>query len=70
MAWKGMFFGAVVGLLITRSAWGAVIGAIIGQMFDQGVVMRAVSYTHLDVYKRQADKRSVVTMSRCSESTA
>jgi DnaJ like chaperone protein len=36
-----MFFGAVVGLLITRSVWGAVIGAIIGQMFDQGVNMRA-----------------------------
>jgi len=28
MAWKGMFFGAVVGFLIARSAWGAVIGAI------------------------------------------
>jgi DnaJ like chaperone protein len=41
MAWKGMFFGAVVGILITRSVWGAVIGAIIGQMFDQGVNMRA-----------------------------
>jgi DnaJ like chaperone protein len=36
-----MFFGAVVGLLITRSVWGAVIGAIIGQMFDQGVNLRA-----------------------------
>jgi len=36
-----MFFGAVVGILITRSVWGAVIGAIIGQMFDQGVNMRA-----------------------------
>jgi DnaJ like chaperone protein len=35
MAWKGTFFGALVGFLITRSVWGAVIGAIIGQMFDQ-----------------------------------
>jgi DnaJ like chaperone protein len=35
MAWKGTFFGALVGLLITRSVWGAVFGAIIGQMFDQ-----------------------------------
>jgi DnaJ like chaperone protein len=38
-----MFFGAVVGFLIARSAWGAVIGAIIGQMFDQGVNRRSAS---------------------------
>jgi DnaJ like chaperone protein len=34
MAWKGIFFGALIGLLITRSAWGAVAGAFIGQMLD------------------------------------
>jgi DnaJ like chaperone protein len=38
MAWKGTFFGALVGLMITRSVWGAVIGAIVGQMFDQSGV--------------------------------
>ena len=36
MMWKGVFSGALVGLLITQRAWGAVIGAIIGLMFDQG----------------------------------
>ncbi len=36
MMWKGVFFGALVGLLITQRAWGAVIGAIIGLLFDQG----------------------------------
>ncbi len=36
MAWKGKFFGALVGLLATRSLWGAVIGACIGHLFDQG----------------------------------
>jgi DnaJ like chaperone protein len=36
MAWKGTFFGALVGLLITRTVLGAVIGALIGFMFDQG----------------------------------
>ncbi len=36
MAWKGKFFGALIGFLLTRSLWGAVIGAFIGQMFDQG----------------------------------
>ncbi len=36
MGWKGKFFGALIGLLATRSLWGAVVGAIIGQLFDQG----------------------------------
>jgi len=35
MAWKGKFFGAVVGFLITRNIWGAVMGAVIGHMFDE-----------------------------------
>jgi DnaJ like chaperone protein len=34
MSWKGIFFGALIGLLITRSAWGAVLGALIGYMLD------------------------------------
>jgi DnaJ like chaperone protein len=37
MAWKGKFVGALIGLLITRSLWGAVIGAFVGQIFDQGL---------------------------------
>ena len=35
MAWKGKFFGALIGFLITRNVWGAVIGALIGQLFDE-----------------------------------
>jgi len=36
MAWKYTFFGAVIGLLLTRgSVWGAVFGAVIGLMIDQ-----------------------------------
>jgi DnaJ like chaperone protein len=34
MSWTGVFFGALIGLLLTRSAWGAVVGAIIGYMLD------------------------------------
>ncbi|MHB8476010.1 MAG: co-chaperone DjlA [Steroidobacteraceae bacterium] len=41
MMWKGVFSGALVGLLMTQRAWGAVIGAIIGLMFDQGAGVRA-----------------------------
>jgi len=37
MAWKGKFFGALVGLLMTRNVWGAVVGAIIGHLFDQSL---------------------------------
>jgi DnaJ like chaperone protein len=40
MAWKGIFFGALIGLLITKSAWGAALGAIIGQMLDHGAGVR------------------------------
>jgi DnaJ like chaperone protein len=43
MAWTGTFIGALAGLLISRSIWGAVVGAIIGQMFDQSGVFRVVS---------------------------
>jgi DnaJ like chaperone protein len=35
MSWKGKFIGALIGLWVTRSVWGAVAGAIIGHMFDQ-----------------------------------
>src|SRR5882757_1038956 len=37
MAWKGKFFGALIGLLMTRNIWGAVVGAIIGHIFDQSI---------------------------------
>ncbi len=35
MAWKGKFFGALIGLLTTHSVWGAVVGAVVGHFFDQ-----------------------------------
>jgi DnaJ like chaperone protein len=41
MSWKGMFFGAVVGFLLTRQLWGAVIGAVIGHLFDQSLNLGA-----------------------------
>jgi len=35
MAWKGKFFGALIGLFLTRQIWGAVVGALIGHLFDE-----------------------------------
>jgi DnaJ like chaperone protein len=38
MRWKGKVFGALIGLMVTRMAWGAVIGAFIGHMVDESEV--------------------------------
>ncbi len=35
MRWTGKLFGALIGLVVAHSLWGAVIGAFIGQIFDQ-----------------------------------
>src|SRR6185312_3385325 len=41
MSWKGKFFGALLGFMITRQVWGAVIGALIGHMFAQSLSLGA-----------------------------
>jgi DnaJ like chaperone protein len=43
MSWTGKLFGAVIGLYVTRSVWGAVIGAVIGHMLDQSGLFGARS---------------------------
>jgi DnaJ like chaperone protein len=43
MAWQGIFFGALIGLLLTRSVWGAVLGAVFGYMLDPGARGHAAS---------------------------
>src|SRR3984957_15777211 len=43
MSWNGVFFGALLGLLITRSAWGAAVGAIIGYMLDPKAGVRVAT---------------------------
>jgi DnaJ like chaperone protein len=37
MALRGVFFGALLGLMITRTAWGALLGALIGYMVEQAI---------------------------------
>jgi DnaJ like chaperone protein len=36
MHWQGTFIGAAIGLLLTGRAWGAVLGALVGLIYDQG----------------------------------
>jgi DnaJ like chaperone protein len=43
MSWNGIFFGALIGLLVTRNVWGAVVGAILGYMLDPGAGGRAAA---------------------------
>jgi DnaJ like chaperone protein len=43
MSFKGIVFGALIGFLLTRNAWGAVLGAIIGYALDSGAGVRATS---------------------------
>src|SRR5277367_4396227 len=43
MSWKGIFIGALLGLLITKSVWGAVLGASIGYMLDPGAGGRSAA---------------------------
>lgn len=48
MAWKGKFFGAVIGFMLTRSLWGAVVGALIGELVDQAARVRFASSPYAD----------------------
>jgi DnaJ like chaperone protein len=43
MSWNGILFGAMIGFLLTRSAWGAAAGAIIGYMLDPKAGVRAAA---------------------------
>jgi DnaJ like chaperone protein len=45
MAWQGIFFGALIGLLLTKTVWGAALGAIVGYVLDPGARRAASSRT-------------------------
>jgi DnaJ like chaperone protein len=40
MGWAGKFFGAVIGFALTHSVWGAVMGAVVGHLFDESAASR------------------------------
>ena len=37
MSWRGAFFGGVIGLLATRTVWGAVMGALVGYLIEHSL---------------------------------
>jgi DnaJ like chaperone protein len=41
MGWQAKIFGSLIGFLLTRSVWGALIGLIIGYVIDQSATVRA-----------------------------
>jgi DnaJ like chaperone protein len=43
MTWKGIIFGALIGLLVTKSAWGALLGAILGHLLDPRAGLRVAT---------------------------
>jgi DnaJ like chaperone protein len=62
MAWKGKFFGALIGFLITRNVWGAVMGAVIGHMFDENAGFKYANSAYATA-AAQADAAGAATAS-------
>jgi DnaJ like chaperone protein len=54
MAWKGKFFGALIGFLVTRNVWGAVMGALIGHLFDESTGPRYANSAYATAAAREA----------------
>ena len=46
MSITGKVIGAIVGLLLFRNPWGAIIGAILGHFYDQSVTVGRRSGAH------------------------
>jgi DnaJ like chaperone protein len=50
MSWRGAFFGGLIGLLATRSMWGALVCALIGHLIEEsgvfGTAANAARATH------------------------
>jgi DnaJ like chaperone protein len=58
MSWRGAFFGGLIGLLATRSVWGAVVGALIGHLIEQsGAFGAAAGASH--AYARATGSMSI-----------
>lgn len=53
MSWQGAFLGGLLGLFLTHSIWGLIVGALIGQVLAQGAApSRAASPDVAEVFFR------------------
>jgi len=43
MSWSGALWGGLIGLLTTRSVWGAVVGALVGHLLEQSGALGTAS---------------------------
>ena len=67
MSWRGVFFGGVIGLLATRTMWGAVMGALIGYLIEHSLGFGTASEAWRSPHGGAADARATHSMSISDE---
>lgn len=67
MSWRGAFFGGVIGLLATRTMWGAVMGALIGYLIEHSLGFGTASEAWRSPHGGAADARATHSMSISDE---
>jgi DnaJ like chaperone protein len=67
MSWRGAFFGGVIGLLATRTVWGAVMGALIGYLIEHSLGFGTASEAWRSQHGGAAHARATHSMSISDE---
>jgi DnaJ like chaperone protein len=67
MSWRGAFFGGVIGLLATRTVWGAAMGALIGYLIEHSLGFGTASEAWRSPHGGAADARATHSMSISDE---
>jgi DnaJ like chaperone protein len=67
MSWRGAFFGGVIGLLATRTVWGAVMGALIGYLIEHNLGFGTASEPWSSPHGDAADARGTHSVSISDE---
>jgi DnaJ like chaperone protein len=67
MSWRGAFFGGVIGLLATRTVWGAAMGALIGYLIENSLGFGTASGAWRSPHGGAADARGTHSMSISDE---
>ena len=67
MSLRGAFFGGVIGLLATRTVWGAVMGALIGYLIEHSLGFGTASEAWRSPHGGAADARATHSMSISDE---